>query len=466
MWKETDGHNCHVKGWRECAMRAGHCKACTTVKEEVHAQIYNGGQPGVYPVALSIDYSNQQEIKDKAKLDGFQNFHVFHFNDDGSITAWKAFGIGCGTTFPKDFLDQMYKGVKSDERLEANRFPQGNTGAHFFLKGKDENDKLVKVYPSRQRQKKKKEQSQVERANKRQRKVSLEVEEKKQQASNLESNHFCWVCENGFPSLDKFEEHNCESLKRELDMKRETTEESKERLRQEILNVSENDFLNPDSIACDTSKIPMGRGIVSYRVQRPTNYVWRKIVASAVEKGRLISGNRQSVLEMYSECKQKLPKHMWPDIQQVAALSANELKRKNNSDTTVMEGTSHVDMTTATRSEQVKRQEEAATLSREQQHQTKNRNMRHLFLGKYIGVNILMEDPQKQPCTKTYRVVTNVIFDKEKEVWMVEASKTSPHPNDNRYKFLCKNQEHIMMKVGSTTLGRYIKYYNKDYECL
>jgi hypothetical protein len=101
---ETDGHNTDIEVRREQAMRAGKPVACCTPATEVEAQLFGGGIEGSFPVLLSFDYDNEVAVK---RWDGILSYHDFELHEDGAITAWKSYGIGCGKRTSKADLDKL-----------------------------------------------------------------------------------------------------------------------------------------------------------------------------------------------------------------------------------------------------------------------------------------------------------------------------------------------------------------------
>jgi len=128
---ETDGHNHDIKYRREAAMRASNPSSCTTPAQEVHAQAFDGGIDGSFPVLFEFHYDNMADLGKKS-WDGLQGYHDFEYHDDGSIRVWKSYKIGPGKVFSKTDLDKLYTcQEKKKEPLAPTDFPQLSTGAMF-----------------------------------------------------------------------------------------------------------------------------------------------------------------------------------------------------------------------------------------------------------------------------------------------------------------------------------------------
>jgi hypothetical protein len=79
-------------------MRAGTPSDCVTPSKEVLGQCFGGGVPGAMPYLLEFNFEKKAAVK---SWGGILSYHDFELLDNGSILAWKSFGIGKGKLFMK-----------------------------------------------------------------------------------------------------------------------------------------------------------------------------------------------------------------------------------------------------------------------------------------------------------------------------------------------------------------------------
>jgi len=289
--KYTDGHMTENKGHRKNAMMAGCPPQCTTPAEEVLAQEYLGGYPGVHPFVLEFEYDEEMKLK---KWDGISQYHDFQLNEDGSVTVWKSYKIGPGKTFSKEELDSLYESVgkqmDTDDSSGAASFPQTSTGAkyvHIDDVSDDRTASRVKIEKSRQRRKRELETKEN---------IKAEKEQQKHEADscivrlfNVRNKIECTKCGRRFPNEAGLSKHQCVIL---------TSQTVDEPSADTILGPESAPYAPEDENCEFLKKVEMGHGLTESRDQRPLDAVTKVILERLYQAGVERSSQRKGILEM------------------------------------------------------------------------------------------------------------------------------------------------------------------------
>jgi hypothetical protein len=212
----------------------------------------------------------------------------------------------------------------------------------------------------------------------------------------------------------------------------------------DIFQKSDEEFKIPETLESTEKELLMGHGLQLFRVTTAMDDAVKGTIQGEVAKGNIKASNRQSILEIKETVDEKVPELMRPDIQEIASAVGALLKKDESRPESNKKRTA--------KTEQQKRQEEAGVLKVVQNRAKNDQSKRHLFLAKYIGINLIKDDQT--------RTITSVEYSVEDKIWFVRATLAQKHPYDDRfYVQVPSTSDIVRINVGGN-LSKYIKAFN------
>jgi hypothetical protein len=214
----------------------------------------------------------------------------------------------------------------------------------------------------------------------------------------------------------------------------------------------------------------MGHGLVDAQDSTIIDAVALHILEHQYSLGVARESNRKGIFDMHQACENKMPSLLVPDPLDIARWLAGRLKRAK-------EGKPEPSEKKRVKSDREKKQEEAASLSREHKKEcTRNDAFSgELFRNKYVGVLLAFsgEEPAGglahaiEDEDIDIRIVTDVYFDDDEERWYATtdyAVQSELDPNE----FVAAesgNEGTLDIRIDSGSprrpaLGTYIRRYN------
>jgi hypothetical protein len=362
---KTDGHNTDIK--------AGKPQGCTTPSKEVEAQKFLDGCPGACPVLLEFECESQAAMS--KPWDGVQAWHDFEMHNNGDVTVWKSYKIGAGKRFKQEALDKLHK-------EQSKTFPQATTKSEFvgFACPSTESFKPHVEHSHRKKHK----DAALPPANRvARKKIKQETEESAlqdvEEALKERLPVCCMICNRRFKTPQHVTDHSCNPPP-----------------------APAVEFAHPATLTINPAsgrRALLGHGLATWRTVNVLDPTTKETLEEQCQKGVANTSNRKGVLEMVEACESRVPLLLLPSIQSVNGWLSNRLllaKKPPETKQKKPESEEEKKKKPASKKSPPKsvferRQEVAATISKEHFPLRLHASKKHLFTAECINMHLVID---------------------------------------------------------------------------